>query len=59
MRWELTEFFNVAVGLGYGYAMLPWLFNLLMDGVIKKMEREVRVLGLEVDMSYCLRMKRC
>src|ERR1700755_2886271 len=40
VRRELTEWFNVRVGLRQGCVMSPWLFNVLMDGVVRGMERE-------------------
>ena len=40
MRRELTKWFKVGVGLIQGCVMSPWLFNVLMDGVVRGMERE-------------------
>src|ERR1044072_6681804 len=38
VRRELTDWFNVGVGLKQGCIMSPWLFNVLMDGVVRGME---------------------
>ena len=40
VRRELTDWFNVGVGLKQRCIMSPWLFNVLMDGVVRGMERE-------------------
>ena len=39
---DVSEWFPVNVGLRQGCVMLPWLFNVYMDGVV----REVNVRGL-------------
>src|ERR1044072_9788043 len=39
VRRELTEWFNVGVGLRQGCVMSPWLFNVLMDGVVREVDR--------------------
>src|SRR6201990_1664215 len=40
VKRELTEWFKMGVGLRQGCAMSPWLFNVLMDGVVRGMDRE-------------------
>ena len=40
---DVSELFPVNVGLRQGCVMSPWLFNVLMDGVVR--EVNVRVLG--------------
>ena len=40
---EVSEWVPVRVGLRQGCVMLPWLFNLYIDGVVK--EVNTRVLG--------------
>ena len=40
---EVSEWFPVREGLRQGCAMLPWLFNLHIDGVVR--EVNTRVLG--------------
>ena len=40
---ELSDWFEVRVGLRQGCVMLPWLFNLYIDGVVR--EVNARVLG--------------
>ena len=44
---ELSEFFDLNVGLKQGCVMSPWLFNLYMDGVI----REVKGRAVDVGVS--------
>ena len=39
----MSEWFPVNVGLRQGCVMSPWLFNVYMDGVVRKVN--VRVLG--------------
>ena len=33
---EVSEWFPVRVGLRQGCVMLPWLFNLYIDGVVRE-----------------------
>ena len=40
---DVSEWFQVNVGLRQGCVMSPWLFNVHMDGVVRKVN--VRVLG--------------
>ena len=40
---DVSEWFPVNVRLRPGYVMSPWLFNIYMDGVVRKVN--VRVLG--------------
>ena len=40
---EVSEWFPVRVGLRHGCVMLPWLFNLDIEGVVR--EVNVRELG--------------
>src|ERR1700755_879090 len=40
VKRELTEWFKMGVGLRQGCVMSPWLFNVLMDGVVRGMDRE-------------------
>ena len=39
------ERFNVWVGLRQGCVMLPWLFNVFMDGVMKEVRERVGDVG--------------
>ncbi len=41
----MSESFNVEVGVRQGCMMLPWLFNIYMDGCIREMKFRVRALG--------------
>src|SRR6201990_1597715 len=45
-RRELTEWFEVGVGLRQSCGMSPWVFNVLMDGVVRRMGREVKGIRL-------------
>ena len=40
---DVSEWFPVIIGLRQGCVMSPWLFNVYMDGVVRKVN--VRVLG--------------
>ncbi len=46
---ELSESFMVEVGVRQGCAMLPWLFNIYMDGCIKEMKVRVWDLGARLN----------
>ena len=43
VRNDVSQWFSVNVGLRQGCVMSPWLFNVYMDGVVRKVN--VRVLG--------------
>ena len=53
VRRELTEWFKVGVGLRQGCVMSPWLFNVLMDGVVRGMEREGKGIRLRSGEREC------
>ena len=36
---NVSDYFNVDVGLREGCVMSPWLFNVFMDSVIRRMDR--------------------
>ncbi len=38
---ETTEHFEIKVGLRQGCVMSPWLFNIYMDGVMRKVKGKV------------------
>ncbi len=46
---ELSESFNIEVGVRQGCLMSPWLFNIYMDGCIRKMKVRVRDLGARLN----------
>ncbi len=46
---ELSESFNVEVGVRQGCVMSPWLFNIYMDGCIREMKVRVRDLGARLN----------
>ena len=46
---DLSESFEVNVGLRQGCVMSPWLFNVYMDGVVR--EVKMRTLGRGLEMS--------
>ena len=37
----MSKWFGVEVGLRQGCVMLPWLFNMYMDGVVKGMAKRI------------------
>ncbi len=45
---ELNEFFELKVELKQGCVVPPWLFNVFMDGVIKKIQE--RAVNVEITM---------
>ncbi len=46
---ELSESFNVEVGVRQGCVMSPWLFNIYMDGCIREMKVRVWDLGARLN----------
>ncbi len=46
---ELSESFNVEVGVRQGCVMSPWLFNIYVDGCIREMKFRVRDLGARLE----------
>ncbi len=49
MNGELSESFNVEVGVRQGCVMSPWLFNIYMDGCIRNMKIRVQDLGARLN----------
>ncbi len=49
MNGELSESFEVKVGVGQGCVMSPWLFNIYMDGCIREMKVDVWDLGARLN----------
>ncbi len=43
---ELSEFFELKVGLKQRYVLSPWLFNVFMDGVIKEIQGRAVNVGI-------------
>ena len=48
VRNEVSEWFPVTVGLRQGCVMLPWLFNLYIDGVVREVNARVLGRGLKL-----------
>ncbi len=46
---ELSESFNVEVGVRQGCTVSPWLFNIYMDGFIREMKVRVQDLGARLN----------
>ncbi len=49
MNGELSESFNVEVGVRQGCMMSPWLFNIYMDGGIRVMKVRVWDFGARLN----------
>ena len=45
---EMSEWFDVGVGVRQGCVMSPWLFNLYMDGVVREVEARAIESGVEL-----------
>ncbi len=43
---EISEHFEIKVGLRQGCVMSPWLFNIYMDGVIREVKGKVGEVGV-------------
>ncbi len=43
---EISEHFEIKVGLRQGCVMSPWLFNIYMDGVMREMKGKVGEVGV-------------
>ena len=48
VRNEVSEWFPVRVGLIQGCVMLPWLFNLYIDGAVREVNARVLGRGLKL-----------
>ncbi len=46
---ELSESFNVEVGVRQGCMMSPWLFSIYIDGCLREMKVRVRDLGARLN----------
>ncbi len=51
MNGELSESFNVEVGVRQGCVMSPWLFNIYMDGCMKEMKCKVGNTGAKLRLN--------
>ena len=45
---DVSEWLPVNIGLRQGCVMSPWLFNVFMDGVVRKVNARVLWKGLEL-----------
>ncbi len=43
--------FKVEVGVRQGWVMLPWLFNIFMNGCMRKMKAKVRNKGAKLRLN--------
>ena len=48
---EVSESFEVKMGLRQRCVMSPWLFNMYMDGAVREVYNRVNVMGLR---SVCV-----
>ncbi len=45
---ETSEHFEIKVGVRQGCVMLPWLFNIYMDGVMREVKGKVGEVGVRM-----------
>ena len=45
---DVSEWFQVNIGLRQGWVMSPWLFNVYMDGVVREVNLRELLKGLEL-----------
>ncbi len=45
---EISEHFEIKVGLRQGCVMSPWLFNIYMDGVMREVKGKVGEVGVKL-----------
>ena len=48
---EVSESFEVKMGLRQGCVMSPWLFNMYMDGVVRQVYNKINGLGVGINMG--------
>ena len=48
---EVSESFEVKMGLRQGCVMSPWLFNMYMDGVVREVYNRVNGMGVSMTMG--------
>ncbi|KAK3893161.1 hypothetical protein Pcinc_003002 [Petrolisthes cinctipes] len=48
---DLSESFNISVGLRQGCVMSPWLFNIYMDGCMREVKAKVNGLGVKLRLN--------
>ena len=48
---ELSESFEVKMGLRHGCVMSPWLFNVYMDGVVREVYSRVNGMGVKLSVG--------
>ena len=48
---EVSESFEVKMGLRQGCVMSPWLFNMYMDGVVREVYNRVNGMGVSMSMG--------
>ncbi len=54
---ELSESFNIEVGVRQGCVMSPWLFNIYMDGCVREMKAKLTDLQLPSSTKSFLDLK--
>ncbi len=51
VKGEMDECFKIKASLRQGCVMPPWLFNIFMYGVIRKIKAEIGNLGIEMSID--------
>ncbi len=50
---EISEHFEIKVGLRQGCVMSPWLFNIYIDGVMREVKGKVGEVGERMYVLVC------
>ncbi len=53
MNGELSDSFDIGVGVRQGCVMSPWLFSVFMDGCMREMKVKVENIGARLKLYEC------